>query len=173
MWLKELNNNKHIYIYTCVCVCIHAHTCIHVVSSAVSQSSGYVFALEQTSERNNALMKRNTHTHCYGVSLHQRPWQWGFLQVVKWKPQHRARRQGGHFWGLWGRRGFASETGGLQGATLNPSWCRLGYHCALWLPLNNANRISVRSTPAPHSFELFLQSLVWPKALRNFAIPLW
>lgn len=82
--------------------------------------------------------------------------------------QHRERRRGRHFWGLWGRGGLPPKPGACRGGTKDPSWCRSGCHCAPWLPLHDANRISVRSKPAPHSFGLFLQCLVWPEALRNF-----
>lgn len=52
--------------------------------------------------------------------------------------------------GVSGEGGFASVTGDQQGGTLNPSWCGSECHCAPWLPLHEANRISAWSTPAPH-----------------------
>lgn len=56
-----------------------------------------------------------------GVSSHQRPWHWGFLQVVKWKPQCRERWWRDTFLGSLGKRGFAYKTRGCRGALWTPA----------------------------------------------------
>lgn len=56
-----------------------------------------------------------------GVSSHQRPWHWGILQVVKWKPWRRTRWWGDTFLGSLGKRGFASKPGVCRGALWTPA----------------------------------------------------
>lgn len=60
-------------------------------------------------------------TRCRCVSSHHRPWQRGFLQVVEWKTQHRERRWGLHFWGLWGKGSFPLRPGACRGALWTPA----------------------------------------------------
>jgi len=73
---------------------------------------------------------------------------WGTLKSRFWKP-------------LGTGGGFASGR-----SAQDPSWCRMGCHCAPHPPPRSANRIRRQRAPSPQNPRLFLACSVWSGVLR-------